>query len=204
MVDLEVAFLSSRGTEPYHDPGFGVTVAVTGVLAAPDGPCYHVAAVAKEAVRRERRARAAGHSGAPRSRRSGRLPQLWRAACCTFLTCSAAIHIQSPPPLAGAGWRNLLATFVVRSAAGALPIGRLMPLFMTATGAYAVHRALQRRQRPIPHHVRRCQAVPDATAGITGLDPQRPTVIFSGKLVPQKRPWMRYTPLRTPAGHSTW
>ena len=99
----------------------------------------------------------------------------------------------SHPESTAVGWRrivrHLLATFVVRSAAGALPIGRLNTAFYDRYGRipqyiapYSVDndrfRIMSDAARP--SRIQRLESL--------GLDPQRPTVIFSGKLVPQKRP----------------
>ncbi len=107
VVDLEVAFLSSRGAQPYHDPGFGVTVAWDVDLLAG----YRWTLLARKPLV----AKAGWLLSASRWLRGQDIvvlhghadpeccSRLWRAACCGFLTFSAVIHIQSPPPLAGGG-----------------------------------------------------------------------------------------------------
>ena len=70
VVDLEIAFLSSRGAQPYRDPGFGVTVAWNVDLLAG----YRWILLATEtagrqgrlAAFREQLAAPAGHRGAAR------------------------------------------------------------------------------------------------------------------------------------------
>ena len=77
----------------------------------------------------------------------------------------------------------------MRGAAGALPIGRLNAAFYDRYGRIPQYNA------PYSVDNNRFRAMSDAARSSRverleslGLDPQRPTVIFSGKLVPKKRP----------------
>ena len=193
-VDLEVAFLSSSGAQPYHDPGFGVTVAWNVNLLGgyrwillPRKPLAAKAGWLLSASRWLRRQDIVvlhGHAD----------PEVLLAAvACRLLRVPYLLRCDSHPEPAVVGWRrivrHLLATFVVRGAAGALPIGQLNAAFYDRYGCisqysapYSVDndrfRTMSDAARPSRMH--RLESL--------GLDPQRPTVIFSGKLVPQKRP----------------
>ena len=194
VVDLEVAFLSSRGAQPYHDPGFGVTVAWDVNLLAGyrwtllgRKPLLAKAGWLLSASRWLRRQDIVvlhGHAD----------PEMLLAVvACRLLRVRYLLRGDSHPDSTAIGWRrivrHLLATFVVRSAAGALPIGRLNAAFYDRYGRipqysapYSVDNDRFRTMSDAarPSRVQRLESL--------GLDPQRPTVIFSGKLVPQKRP----------------
>jgi len=118
---------------------------------------------------------------------------LLAVVACRLLRVRYLLRGDSHPDSTAIGWRrivrHLLATFVVRSAAGALPIGRLNAAFYDRYGRipqyiapYSVDNDRFRTMSDAarPSRVQRLESL--------GLDPQRPTVIFSGKLVPQKRP----------------
>ena len=194
VVDLEVAFLSTRGVEPYRDPGFGVTIAWDVDLLAgyrwillPRKPLVAKAGWLLSASRWLRRQDIVvlhGHAD-PET--------LLAVAACRILRVPYLLRGESHPGSAAVGWRqivrHLLATFVVRGAAGALPIGRLNAAFYDRYGCIPQYAA------PYSVDNDRFRTMSDAARSSRvqrleslGLDPQRPTVIFSGKLVPHKRP----------------
>ena len=118
---------------------------------------------------------------------------LLAVAACRILRVPYLLRSESHPGSAAVGWRrivrHLLATFVVRGAAGALPIGRLNAAFYDRYGRIPQYTA------PYSVDNDRFRTMSDAARSSRvqrleslGLDPQRPTVIFSGKLVPHKRP----------------
>jgi glycosyltransferase involved in cell wall biosynthesis len=83
----------------------------------------------------------------------------------------------------------MLASFTVTGAAGALPIGQLNAAFYDRYGNIPHFRA------PYSVDDARFRAASDAARSMRterltslGLDPRRPTAIFSGKLTPRKRP----------------
>ena len=194
VVDLEVAFLSSRGAQPYHDPGFGVTVAwnvdllggyrwillARKPLAAKAGWLLS----ASRWLRRQDIVVLHGHAD----------PEMLLAVvACRLLRVPYLLRGDSHPESTAVGWRrivrHLLATFVVRSAAGALPIGQLNAAFYDRygrvpqyTAPYSVDNDRFRTMSDAarPSRIQRLESL--------GLDPELPTVIFSGKLVSQKRP----------------
>ena len=194
VVDLEVAFLSSRGAEPYRDPGFGVTVAWNVDLLAgyrwillPRKPLVAKAGwllSASSWLRRQDIVVLHGHAD-PET--------LLAVAACRILRVPYLLRGESHPGSAAVGWRrivrHLLASFVVRGAAGALPIGRLNAAFYDRYGRIPQYTAPYSvdndRFRTMSNAARssRIQRLESL-----GLDPKRPTIIFSGKLVPQKRP----------------
>jgi glycosyltransferase involved in cell wall biosynthesis len=194
VVDLEVAFLNKRGAEPYRDPGFGVTVAWDVDLlggyrwiwldrgSAGSAPGW-LSALCRW-LRRQDIVVLHGHAhpgmlAAVTASRMLRVPYLLRGDS----------HADS----AAIGWRRLarhaLASFTVTGAAGALPIGQLNAAFYQRYGdiphfwaPYSVDndrfRAMSDIVRPV--RAQRLESI--------GLNPRRPTVIFSGKLTPRKRP----------------
>ena len=118
---------------------------------------------------------------------------LLAVAACRLLRVPYLLRGDSHAESTAVGWRrivrHLLATFVVRGAAGALPIGQLNAAFYDRYGhipqyaaPYSVDNDRFRTMSDAarPSRMQRLESL--------GLDPQRPTVIFSGKLVPQKRP----------------
>jgi glycosyltransferase involved in cell wall biosynthesis len=118
---------------------------------------------------------------------------LLAVAACRLLGVPYLLRGDSQAESAAAGprrvARHLVAGAVVRGAAGALPIGER-------------NAAFYRRYGRIPHHlapysvdnerfrVMSDAARPDRASRLAslGLDPERPTVVFSGKLIAQKRP----------------
>src|ERR1700761_556660 len=193
-VDLEVAFLSTNGAQPYHDPAFGVTLAWNIDLLGG----YRSTVLARRpltdkaawlaSLRRWLRGKDIvvlhGHSDPD---------MLLAAATCRLLGVPYLLRVASHAEPSANGWRrvarHLVAGAVVRSAAGALPIGQRNAAFYQRYGR-------------IPHYLApysvdndRFQAVSEAARparserlAALGLDPGRPTVVFSGKLIEQKRP----------------
>ena len=194
VVDLEVAFLSTSGAQPYHDPGFGVTVAwdvdlLGGYRWTPLARRPLVAKAgwllsASRWLRRQDIVVLHGHAD----------PEMLLAVvACRLLRVPYLLRGDSHPEPTIVGWRrivrHLLATFVVRGAAGALPIGQLNAAFYDRYGC------IQQYSAPYSVDNDRFRTMSDAARPSRmhrleslGLDPQRPTVIFSGKLIPQKRP----------------
>ena len=194
VVDLEVAFLGRAGARPFHDPGFGVTLTwdidLLGGYRSTD--LARTALTGKPAwlaragrwLRRQDIVVLHGHSDPD---------TLLAVAACRLLGVPYLLRGDSQAESSAAGLRrlvrHLVAGTVVRSAAGALPIGQR-------------NAAFYRRYGRIPHYVaphsvdnERFQVVSDAARparasrlASLGLDPARPTVIFSGKLTAQKRP----------------
>lgn len=194
VVNLEVAFLNKRGAEPYRDPGFGVTVAWDVDLlggyrwtwldrrSAGSAPGW-LRALSRW-LRRQDIVVLHGHAH----------PGMLAA-----VTASRVLHVpyllrgESHADSAASGWRRLarhaLASFTVTGAAGALPIGQRNAAFYQRYGDIPHFRA------PYSVDNERFRATSDAARparaqrlGSIGLDPRRPTVIFSGKLTPRKRP----------------
>jgi glycosyltransferase involved in cell wall biosynthesis len=194
LVDLEVAFLSQRGARPYRDRGFGVTL--TWDIDLLSG--YRSTLLEHESrgertrwpftlsnwLRRQDIVVLHGHASPE---------MLLAAAACRMLTVPYLLRGDSQPQTTAMGWRRLvrhaLASFTVTGAAGALPIGQLNAEFYDRYGNIP--------QFPAPYSVDndRFRTDSDAmrskrTERLTslGLDPRRPTAIFSGKLTPRKRP----------------
>jgi len=194
MVDLSVAFLSSIGATPVHHPGFGVTIAWDIDLLGG----YRSTVLG----RRSLAGKAAWLVSASRWLRQQDIVVLHGHADPDMLLAAAACRLLGIPYLLrGDSWaessapglrmiaRNMVAGAVVRNAVGALPIGE------RNAGFY-------RRYGRIPHYLApysvdndRFAAMSDAARpsraerlSSLGLDPQRPTVIFSGRLIPWKRP----------------
>ena len=193
-VDLEVAFLSSNGAQPYHDPSFGVTLAWDIDLLGG----YRSTVLA----RRPLTGKAAWLASLRHWLRSRDIvvlhghadpDMLLAAATCRLLGVPYLLRGDSQAEPSASGWRritrHLVAGPVVRAAAGALPIGQRNAAFYQRYGR-------------IPHYLApysvdndRFQAMSEAARpareerlAALGLDPGRPTVIFSGKLIEQKRP----------------
>jgi glycosyltransferase involved in cell wall biosynthesis len=114
-------------------------------------------------------------------------------AMCRLLGIPFLLRGDSHAESSASGWRrttrHLVAGAAVRAAAGALPIGQRNAAFYQRYG--------QIPHFPAPYSVDndRFQAMSDAARparaerlAALGLDPERPTVIFSGKLTQQKRP----------------
>jgi glycosyltransferase involved in cell wall biosynthesis len=194
VVDLEVAFLSTRGADPYRDPGFGVTVAwdvdlLGGYrwISLDQGSSGSRTRRLHELVswlRRQELVVLHGHAH----------PQMLLAvAFSRTLRVPYLLRGESHAESAATGWRRLarhaLASFTVTGAAGALPIGELNAAFYERYGNIPHFRA------PYSVDNDRFRAMSDAARPAKaqrlesiGLDPRRPTVIFSGKLTPRKRP----------------
>ena len=194
LVDLKVAFLSKRGAQPYRDPGFGVTLAWDIDLLGG----YRSTLLEHESwgdrarwpfalsrwLRRQDIVVLHGHAN----------PEMLLAAtACRALRVPYLLRGESHPDTAAIGWRrlarHLLASFTVTGAFGALPIGQLNTAFYNRYGSIPHFRA------PYSVDNDRFSAASDAmrsmrTERLTslGLDPRRPTAIFSGKLTPRKRP----------------
>lgn len=193
-VDLEVAFLNTDGSRPYHDPSFGVTVAwnidLLGGYRSTVLPRRSLSGKAAwlAALSRWLRGRDIvvlhGHSDPD---------VVLAAAACRLLGIPYLLRGESHAEPSASGWRaiarHLVAGTVVRAAAGALPIGQRNAAFYQRYGR-------------IPHYLApysvdndRFQAMSEAARptrderlAALGLDPERPTVVFSGKLIQQKRP----------------
>jgi glycosyltransferase involved in cell wall biosynthesis len=194
VVDLEVAFLSERGARPYRDPGFGVTLAwdidLLGGYRWTSLSANSPAAVAQRPfalsrwIRRQDIVVIHGHANPE---------MLLAAAACRALRVPYLLRGEAHPQTAAASWRRLarhaLASFVVSGAAGALPIGRLNAAFYDRYGSVPQFWA------PYSVDNDRFAAAADAARAwrarrlaSLGLDPDRPTAVFSGKLTPRKRP----------------
>jgi glycosyltransferase involved in cell wall biosynthesis len=194
VVDLDVAFLSLRGARPYLDPGFGVTF--TWDIDLLGG--YTSTLLEIQSWR--------GRARWPVALRQWLYGQdvvvihghahpamLCTAAACRVLGVPYLLRGESHAQSAAAGWqrstRHMLAWLTVTGAAGALPIGQRNTDFYQRYGSIPLFRA--------PYSVDNdrfaaaAQAARPARAerlASLGLDPGRPTVIFSGKLTARKRP----------------
>jgi len=194
VVDLEVAFLSSAGAKPFHDPGFGVTFSwdidllggyrSTVVARRPLAGKPAWLMTASRWLRRQHVVVLHGHADPE---------MLLAAAACRLLGIPYVLRGDAQPEPTAAGprrlARHLVAGTVVRGAAGALPIGERNAAF------YRRYAGIPLFLAPYSVDNERFRAAADAArAGrparlaSLGLDPERPTVIFSGKLIPQKRP----------------
>lgn len=194
VVDLDVAFLSSAGAMPFHDPGFGVTLAwdidlLGGYrsITLPRRPLAGKGAWLVSASRWLRRQDIVvlhGHSDPD---------MLLAAAACRLLGVPYLLRGESQAESSAAGprrmARHLVAGAVVRSAAGALPIGQRNAAFYHRYGRIPHYLAPYSVDNERFHAMSEA-ARPSRAERLTslGLDPQRPTVIFAGKLIPQKRP----------------
>jgi hypothetical protein len=193
VVDLDVAFLSAVGVQPVRDPSFGVTLAwdinlldgyrstMLGRRSLPGKPAWLASAC--RWLRRQDVIVLHGHAD----------PDILLAsAACRALRVPYVLRGDSHAEPSAHGWRrsarHLVAGTVVRGAAGALPAGE------RNAGFY-------RRYAQIPHFAApysvdndrfrvMSEAARTARTGrleALGLDAQKPTVIFSGKLIEQKR-----------------
>jgi glycosyltransferase involved in cell wall biosynthesis len=194
VVDLEVAFLSRGGAQPVHDPGFGVTLAWdidllggyrSTVLAR--RPLAGKPAWLRRAgswLRRQDIVVLHGHADPD---------MLIAMAACRVLGVPYLLRGDSQAESAAAGWRriarHLVAGAAVRGAAGALPIGQRNAAFYDRYGRVPQYEAPYSvdndRFRVMSDAARPSRA---ARLAALGLDPRRPTVIFAGKLIGQKRP----------------
>jgi len=194
VVDLDVAFLSSAGAKPVHVPGFGVTLAWDIDLLGG----YHSTVLARRTLagkpawlvsaahwlRQQDIVVLHGHSD----------PDiLLAAAACRLLGVPYLLRGDSQAESSATGMRliarHLVAGAVVRSAAGALTIGQRNAAFYRRYGRIPLYLAPysvdNERFRNMSAAARPSRA--DRLTSL-GLDPRRPTVIFSGKLIAQKRP----------------
>ncbi len=194
VVELEVAFLSRAGAQEYHDAGFGA--AVTWDINLLGGYRWtlldhrfpsHLAGWPFRLVawlRRQDIVVLHGHAD-PR--------MLVAAAACRALRVPYLLRGESHAEPRVTGWRRLtrhaLASLTVRAAAGALPIGQRNAAFYRRYGQIPLF--------PAPYSVDndRFRRTANAVRGertrrlaSLGLDPGVPVVIFSGKLIPRKRP----------------
>lgn len=193
-VDLEVAYLSTAGASPVRDPGFGIMLAwdidLLGGYRSTEltrRPLVGKAAWLASASRWLRRQDVVvlhGHTDPE---------MLLAAAACRLLGVPYLLRGESHAESSAAGLRralrHLVAGTVVRNATGALPIGERNAAFYRRYGRIPQYLA------PYSVDTERFSLRADATrperAGrlaALGLDPERPTVIFSGKLIEQKRP----------------
>ena len=193
-VDLEVAYLSHDGARPVLDPSFGVTLAWDiDLLSGYRSTLLGRRALAGKAawlrsVSRWLRGRDIvvlhGHSDPD---------VLLAAAACRLLGLPYLLRGDSHAEPTASGWRgrarHLVAGTMVRGAAGALSIGQRNAAFYRRyadipdyLAPFSVDNdrflAMSRRARPM--RAERLAAL--------GLDEERPTVVFSGKLTEQKRP----------------
>jgi glycosyltransferase involved in cell wall biosynthesis len=194
VVELEVAFLNDRGARSHHDPGFGVTVAwdidllggYRWTLLEHESGCAKAGWLfaLSSWLRRQDIVVLHGHADPE---------MLLAAAACRTLRVPYLLRGEAHPDTAAKGWRrparHALAALTVRGAAGALPIGQLNAAFYDRYGRIPHFRA------PYSVDNDRFRALSDAARSVRterltslGLDPRRPTAIFSGKLTRRKRP----------------
>jgi glycosyltransferase involved in cell wall biosynthesis len=194
VVELDVAFLSTDGAQPFHDPDFGVTLAWDIDLLggyhwtelprrSPSGKAAWLAQ-ASGWLRRQDIVVIHGHSNPD---------MLLAMGACRVLGLPYLLRGDAQAEGSPQGWRRLVRRTVagtaVRNAAGALPIGQRNAAFYQRYGR-------------IPHFLApysvdnerfaamSAEARPSRSARLEalGLDPSLPTVVFSGKLIAQKRP----------------
>lgn len=194
LVDLEVAFLSSGGAQPVHDPNFGVMLAwdidllggyrSTVLTRRPLAGKPAWLRLVGNWLRRQDIVVLHGHVD----------PDILLAmAACRVLGLPYLLRGESHAESATAGWRriarHLVAGAAVRGAAGALPIGQLNAAFYNRYGRVPQYEAPYSvdnyRFRVMSDAARPSRA---ARLASLGLDPRHPTVIFAGKLIGQKRP----------------
>jgi glycosyltransferase involved in cell wall biosynthesis len=194
VVDLDVAYLSRAGVSPVRDPGFGVTLAwdidLLGGYRSTDLPRRPLAgkaawlASAGRWLRRQDVVVLHGHAD----------PEMLLAAAeCRLLGVPYLLRGDSQAESSSDGLRraarHLVAGTMVRNAAGALPVGEWNAAFYRRYGRIPQYLA------PYSVDTERFRlsadaARPERAARLAslGLDPKRPTVIFSGKLIEMKRP----------------
>lgn len=194
VVELEVAFLSNSGALPVYDPGFGLTVAWDIDLLSG----YESIVLGRQPLV----AKASWLAALRRWLRQQDIVVLHGYTDPDMLLAMATCHLLGVPYLLrgdshaetrASGWRRIarhvVAGSAVRGAAGALPVGQRNAAFYERYGRAPLYLA--------PHSVdnERFQRASEAARPMRaerlaslGLDPQRPTVIFSGKLAPWKRP----------------
>jgi glycosyltransferase involved in cell wall biosynthesis len=194
LVDLEVAFLSRGGAEPVRDPSFGITLAwdidllggyrSTVLGRRPLAAKAPWLAALRRWLRRQDIVVLHGHADPD---------TLLAVAACRLLGVPYLLRGESHAEPASVGWRriarHLVAGTVVRGAAGALPVGQRNAAFYQRYGRiphyFAPYSVDNDRFRAMSEAARPARA--ERLAAL-GLDPGRPTVIFSGKLIEQKRP----------------
>jgi glycosyltransferase involved in cell wall biosynthesis len=195
VVDLEVAFLSERGARPFRDPDFGITLAWDIDLLGG----YRWILLEHES----RRDKARWPLALSKWLRSQDIVVLHGHAAPEMLIAAAACRVLNVPYLLRGeshaetkaasrrrqAVRHMLASFSVRGAEGALPIGKLNAAFYDRYGSIPHFRA------PYSVDNDRFRSASNAARSVRAdrlkslrLDPCRPTVIFSGKLTPRKRP----------------
>jgi glycosyltransferase involved in cell wall biosynthesis len=194
LVDLEVAFLSDIGARSFDDPAFGVPVAwdtdvlegYRWLLLAPGSRGERVSWPARLArwLRRQDAVVLHGHAHPA---------MLFAAAACRAMGVPYLLRGDAHPRPASHGprvmARHAFAWLSVRGAAGALPIGQLNAAFYRRYGPVPLFTA------PFSVDSTRFATVAAAAraerAGrltSLGLDPRLPVVVFTGKLIPRKRP----------------
>lgn len=194
LVDLDVAFFSTKGATAYHDPAFGKTLTwdvdlLSGyqwTLLKADAGGYRASWLLALIgwLRQHDIVVLHGHSD-PR--------MLLAAAACKTVRVPYLLRGESHAKSSASGMRRLvrhsLASYTVKGAAGALPIGKLNSAFYDRYGhipkfpaPYSVDNDRFRSVANQARHARRKRLAS------LDLDPQRPVVIFSGKLIPRKRP----------------
>jgi glycosyltransferase involved in cell wall biosynthesis len=194
VVELEVAFLSRGGAQPIRDPSFGVTLAWDiDLLGGYQSTVLARRPLAAKApwllalsrwLRRQDIVVLHGHADPD---------MLLAAAMCRLLGLPYLLRGESHALPTATGWRrvarHLVAGASVRAAAGALPVGRHNASFYDRYGRLPQFRAPYSvdddRFRRMSEAARPSRAQRLASVG---LDPRRPTVIFSGKLIQRKRP----------------
>jgi glycosyltransferase involved in cell wall biosynthesis len=194
VVDLDVAFLSNAVAAPVRDPGFGVVFAWdVDVLGG-----YRSTALTRRPLARKGAWLAAAGSWL----RAQDLVVLHghadpdillAAALCRVLGIPYLLRGDSQPESSATGLRriarHLVAAAVVGHAAGVLPIGERNAAFYRRYGRaphyFAPYSVDNERFRAASHAARQSRT---SRLSALGLNPDRPTVIFSGKLIPQKRP----------------
>lgn len=194
MVELDVAFLSNAGVVPSYDPGFGVTLSwdidLLGGYSStllPRRPVRGKPAWFRSASRWLRQQDVVvlhGHSD----------PDiLLAAAACRLLRIPYLLRGDSQAESSATGLRriarHLVAGTVVRNASGALPIGQRNAAFYRRYGRpplYTARYSIDNERFQAASDVARPSRAERLNS--LGLDPRRPTIVFSGKLITQKRP----------------
>ena len=194
VVDLDVAFLSSAGAKPVHDPGFGVTLSwdidllggyrSTVLARRPLAGKAAWLASASRWLRRQDIVVLHGHSDPDMLLAAGGVPAARRPYLLRGDSQAGVLGDRTAPgrPAPGGGHRRAGAAARCRS-------GSATPPSTAVTGGY---RTTSRRTAwTTSASGRMADAAGPARAdrlASLGLDPGRPTVIFSGKLIAQKRP----------------
>jgi len=155
VVDLEVAFLSSAGARPFHDPGFGVTLSwdidllggyrSTVVARRPlaGKPAWLMAAT--RWLRRQHVVVLHGHADPE---------MILAAAACQLHGIPYVLRGDAQPEPTAVGARRLarhvVAGTVIRGAAGALPIGERNAAFYRKYSRIPTSGSARRPRRPGP------------------------------------------------------